>query len=131
MRRALVACFCVLGAVAPPPVRAESYQQYSDGLVSVTAKKVVEPGQGIAFEVCAQLMRQEKIGPLQIRLNLWGTGALLGQLSSVLQPELSTPVCQRIQVPQEIEGIGRWEVARFHFLPAQTPHRASRRSHAG
>lgn len=132
MGRALVVCLCVLTAVTPGTALAQSYQQYSDGLVSVTAKKVLEPDQRIAFEVCAQLMRQENVGPLQIRLNLWGaSGGFVRQLSLVLQPEVSTPVCQRIQVPPETMDVGRWEVARFHFLREQTPHRAGRFNNAG
>jgi len=132
MMRGVFMCLCILVAVAPQAVQAESYQQYSDGLVSVTAKKVLGPDQRIAFDVCAQLMRQEKVGPLQIRLNLWGaSGGFVRQLSSVLQPELSTPVCQRIQVPLEARNVGRWEVARFQFLREQTPHRAGRFNNAG
>lgn len=132
MGRALFVCLCVLAAVAPQAVQAETYQQYSDGLVSVTAKKVLEPDQRIAFEVCAQLMRHEKVGPLQIRLNLWGaSGGFVRQLSYVVRPELSAPVCQRIQVPPDAGNIGRWEVARFQFLREETPHRAGRFNNAG
>jgi len=132
MRRALFMCLCVLAAVAPQAAFAESHQQYSDGLVSVTAKKVLEPDQRIAIDVCAQLMRQEKVGPLQIRLNLWGpSGGFVRQLSSVLHPELSTPVCQRIQVPLEARDVGRWEIARFHFRREQTPDRVGRFHTAG
>ncbi len=131
MGRALVVCFCVLAAVAPQAVQAESYQQFSDGLVSVTAKKVLEPDQRIAFEVCAKLMRSETVGPLQIRLNLWGSGGFVRQLSSVVYPEFATPVCQRIQAPADVGNIGRWEVARFQFLPGYTPHRAGRFNQAG
>jgi hypothetical protein len=132
MGRALFVCLCVLVAVAPQAVRAESFQQYSDGLVSVTAKKVLGSDQRIAFEVCAQLMRKENVGPLQVRLNLWGTtGAFVRQLSSVVHPELSAPACQRIQVPVDVGTVGRWEVARFQFLREQTPHRAGRIHQAG
>lgn len=132
MRRAAVACLCVLAVIAPGAVQAEVYQQYSDGLVSVTVKKVGLPDQVAAFEVCAQLMRKENVGPLQVRLNLWGTtGAFVRQLSSVVHPELSAPACQRIQVPVDVGTVGRWEVARFQFLREQTPHRAGRIHQAG
>jgi len=131
MGRAVFMCCCVLLAVAPQAARAQSYQQYSDGLVSVTAKKVVDP-QGVAFDVCAQLMRQERVGALQVRLNLWkASGGLVRQLSSVLHPEIAIPVCQRIQVPPETGYFGRWEVARFHFLREHAPHRAGRLANAG
>lgn len=132
MGRGVFICLCVLVAVAPQAVRAESYQQYSDGLVSVTAKKVLGPDQRIVFEVCAQLIRPEAVGPLQIRLNLWSaSGGFVRQLSSVVHPELSAPVCQRIQVPVDVGNVGRWEVARFQFLHEQTPHRAGRFNQAG
>ena len=61
MGRALIVCFCVLTVLAPQAALAQSYQQYSDGLVSVTVKRVLETEQRIAFDVCAQLMRQEKV----------------------------------------------------------------------
>jgi len=127
MKRAVFMFLCVLSAVAPRAAFAQSYQQYNDGLVAVTAKKVLESDQRVAFDVCAQLMRQEDVGPLHIRLNLWkAAGGFLRQLSSVLQPDIGTPVCQRIQVPQETEHFGRWEVAGFHFLREYAPHRAGR-----
>jgi hypothetical protein len=126
MGRAVLVCICGLLAAAPQAARAQSYQHHSDGLVSVTAKKVMDP-QGLAFDVCAQLMRREEVGALHIRLNLWkAAGGFLRQLSSVLQPEIGTPVCQRIQVPQETGHFGRWEVAGFHFLREYAPHRAGR-----
>ena len=131
MIRAVFLSLCVLAAVAPHAA-GQSYQQYSDGLVSVKAKQVLDQGQRVAFDVCAQLMRQKDVGPLQIRLNLWGTsGEFVTQLSSVLYPELSVAVCQRIQLPPEVRDLGRWEIARFHFLREQTPHRAGRFNNAG
>ncbi len=132
MRRVVFICTCILAAVVPQAAHAESYQQYSDGLVSVTAKKVVEPDQRIAFEVCAQLMRPETVGPLQVRVNIWGVaGGFVRQLSSVVHPRLSAPACQRIEIPGDVGNFGRWEVARFQFLREQTPHRAGRFDQAG
>ena len=130
MRRGVFLCVCFLSLLAPQAARAQSYQQYSDGLVAVTAKKVVDT-QGIAFDVCAQLMRQERVGALQVRLNLWkASGGLVRQLSSVLHPESATPVCRRIQVPPETGYFGRWEVARFHFLREHAPYRTGRLANA-
>jgi hypothetical protein len=83
MMRAAFLSLCVLAAIAPHAA-AQSYQQYSDGLVAVKAKQVLDQDQRIAIDVCAQLMRQEKVRPLEIRLNLWGTsGRFVMQLSSV------------------------------------------------
>lgn len=131
MIRAALLSMCILAVVAPHAA-AESYQQYSDGLVSVKAMRVLDQNQRIAFDVCAQLMRQENVGPLQIRLNLWGaSGEFVKQLSSVLHPERSTSVCQRIQLPPEVREVGRWEIARFRFLREQTPYRAGRFNNAG
>ena len=131
MIRAAFLSLCVLVVLAPHAA-GQSYQQYSDGLVSVKAKQVMDRDQRVAFDVCAQLMRQEKVGPLQIRLNLWGgSGEFVTQLSSVLYPELSSPVCQRVQLPPEVRDLGRWEIARFHFLREQTPQRAGRFNNAG
>ena len=132
MMRVVLLSLCVLAAMAPQVALAQSYQKYNDGLVSVTARKVVDQDQLIAFDVCAQLMRQENVGPLQIRLNLWGaSGGFVKQLSSVVSPELSTPVCQRITLPPDVRNLGRWEIARFHFLREQTLHRAGRLNNAG
>lgn len=131
MGRGLLMCLCALAAALPQAVLAQSYQQYSDGLVSVTAKKVVD-SQGLAFDVCAQIKRQERVGALQVRLNLWkASGGFVRQLSLVLHPESATPVCRRIQVPQETGDFGRWEVARFHFLSEHAPHRAVHPDNAG
>ena len=131
MIRAVFLSLCVL-AVLASHAAGQSYQQYSDGLVSVKAKQVLDQQQRIVFDVCAQLMRQEKVGPLQVRLTLWGgSGEFVTQVSSVLYPELSNPVCQRIQLPPEVRDLGRWEIARFHFLRERTPHRAGRFNNAG
>jgi hypothetical protein len=131
MIRVVLLSLCVLAAVAPHAA-AQSYQQFSDGLVAVKAKQVLDQDQRIAIDVCAQLMRQEKVRPLEIRLNLWGTsGRFVMQLSSVLYPELSSPVCQRIQLPPEVRDLGRWEIARFHVLREQAPLRAGRLNDAG
>jgi len=131
MIRVVFLSLCILAAVASHAA-GQSYQQYSDGLVSVKAKQVLDRNQRVTFDVCAQLMRQEKVGPLQIRLNLWGrSGEFVTQLSSVLYPEFSSPVCQRVQLPPEIRDLGRWEIARFHFLREQTPQRAGRFNNAG
>jgi hypothetical protein len=116
MRRALVACLFVLGAVAPQAAPAQSYQQYSDGLVSVTVKKIVEPGQGIAFDVCAQLIRQEKVNPVEIHLNVWrATGGILAQASSVMLPEWSTLRCQRVALEGNASELQRWEISRLRY----------------
>ena len=132
MIRVVFLSMCVLAAVVPQATFAQSYQQYNDGLVSVTAKKILHQDQLIAFDVCAQLVREENVGPLQIRLNLWGkSGGFVKQLSSVLSPELSTLVCQRITLPPDVGNLGRWEIARFQFLREQTPHRAGRLNNAG
>ena len=131
MIRVAFLSLCILAAIAPHAA-GQSYQQYSDGLVSVKAKQVLDRDQRVAFDVCAQLMRQEKVGPLEIRLNLWGaSGRFVTQLSSVLYPELSSPVCQRIPLPPEVRDFGRWEIARFHFLREQAPLRAGRLNNAG
>jgi hypothetical protein len=130
MIRVVFLSLCILVAVGPYAA-GQSYQQYSDGLVSVTAKKVLDQDHLVAFDICAQLMRQENMGPLQIRLNLWGaSGEFVRQLSSVLTPEISTPVCQRITLPPDVRNLGRWEIARFHFLREQTPRIAGRSSNA-
>jgi len=131
MIRVAFLSLCIVAAFAPHAA-GQSYQQYSDGLVSVKAKQVLDRDQRIAIDVCAQLTRQEKVRPLEIRLNLWGpSGRFMMQLSSTLYPELSSPVCQRIQLPLEVRDLGRWEIARFHFLREQTPHRAGRLNNAG
>lgn len=132
MRCALFTYLCLLSAMVPQTATAQSYQQYSDGLIAVKAKQVLDQDQRIAIEVCAQLMRQEKVRPLEIRLNLWGaSGRFVMQLSSVLYPELARPVCQRIQLPPEVRDLGRWEIARFHVLREQAPLRAGRLNDAG
>lgn len=132
MGRVLAIGLCALFAVAPLAAFAQSYQQYNDGLVSVTAKKRVDSDQRAAFDVCAQLVRQENVGPLQIRLNLWETsGGFMRQLALVLHPDLSAPTCQRIQLPPDVKGFGRWEIARFHFLPEPAPRQAGRSNNAG
>jgi hypothetical protein len=77
MRRALFMWLCLLSAMVPQTAIAQSYQQYSDGLIAVKAKKVSDRDQRIAIEVCAQIMRQEKVWPLEIHLNLWGTSGQL------------------------------------------------------
>ena len=131
MIRVAFLSLCILAAIAPHAA-GQSYQQYSDGLVSVKAKQVWDQDQRVAIDVCAQLTRQEKVRPLEIRLNLWGpSGRFMMQLSSTLYPEFSSPVCQRIQLPPEVRDFGRWEIARFHFLREQIPHRAGRFNNAG
>lgn len=127
MGRVLLVCLCVLAAGLPPPVAAQSYQQYHDGLVSVQAKKVLGQDQQTAFEVCAHLIRQEEVGPLQVRLNLWGlSGGFLTQVSTVLRPGHSSPACERVPLPPNVKDLGRWEIARFQFLREPTPQRAGR-----
>ena len=131
MRRVISIGLCVLFAVAPLAALAQSYQQYNDGLVSVTVKKIVDSDQRAGFRVCAQLMRQENVGPLQIRLNLWGTsGGVMRQLALVLHPDLSAPTCQRIQLPPDVKDFGRWEIARFRFLPEPPLRQAGRSNNA-
>jgi len=125
MIRVAFLSLCILAAIAPHAA-GQSYQQYSDGLVSVKAKQVWDQDQRVAIDVCAQLTRQEKVRPLEIRLNLWGpSGRFMMQLSSTLYPELSSPACHRIQLPPEVRDLGRWEIARFH-LREQVPLRAGR-----
>ena len=132
MGRVLVIGLWALFAVAPQAAFAQSYQQYNDGLVSVTVKKLVESDRRVAFSVCAQLMRQENVGPLQIRLNLWETsGGFMRQLALVLHPDLSAPTCQRLQLPSDVKDFGRWEIARFHFLPERALRQAGRSNNAG
>ena len=116
MGRALIVCLGVLTAAAPQVAIAQSYQQCSDGLVSVTVKKVVEPERGIAFDVCAHLIRQEKVSPVEIRLNLWrATGGILAQASSVVLPEFSAPRCQRVTLEGNVAELRRWEVSRLRY----------------
>jgi hypothetical protein len=72
--------------------------------------------------VCAQLMRQEEVGPLEVRLNFWGTsGGILAHASSVLRPESAAPVCQRILLPARARGYGRWEISRLRFQRNSMP----------
>jgi hypothetical protein len=116
MGRALVACLCVLGTVAPQAAFAQSYQELSDGLVAVTVRKVVEPEQGIAFDVCARLIRQEKASPVEIRLIFWrATGGILAQASSVMLPEWSTLRCQRVALEGNAAELQRWEISRLRY----------------
>lgn len=116
MGRALFLFLCVLVAVAPQAALAQSYQQCSDGLISVTAKKVLEAEQGIAFDVCAQLIRQEKVSPVEIHLNFWrATGGILGQASSVMLPEFSAPRCQRVALEGNAAELRRWEISRLRY----------------
>ena len=132
MRCVLFTYLCLLSAMVPQTAIAQSYQQYSDGLFAVNAKQVLDRDQRIAFEVCAQLMRQERVEPLEIRLNLWGTsGRFVTQLSLILYPEHSASICQRIQLPPEVRDLGRWEVARFRVLRDRAPLRAGRLNGAG
>jgi hypothetical protein len=132
MGRVLLMGVCVLLAVAPHAALAQGYQQYNDGLVSVTVKRLVDSDQRTAFNVCAHLMRQENLGPLRIRLNLWATsGGFIRQLSLVLRPDLSAPTCQRIQLPSDVGDFGRWEIARFRFLPEPPLRQAGRSKNAG
>ncbi len=115
MRRSLfmLAAFFI---VLPSLALAQSYQHTSDGLVAVHVKKIVTEDRSTGFDVCAQLMRQEEVAPLEVRLNFWGTsGGLLAQTSSSLHPEYSVPACQRIALPAAARGFGRWEVSRLHF----------------
>jgi len=113
MARVVLLCLCVIAAVSSQAT-AQSYQQYSDGSVSVQARKVVDQDQRIGFEVCARLLRQEMACPLEVRLNFWeASGRFLAQTSSVLRPELSAPICQSIPLPEEARAMSRWEIARF------------------
>jgi hypothetical protein len=113
MARVVVLCLCVVVAIAPQAA-AQSYQEYSDGSVSVRTRKVVDQDQRIGFEVCARLLRQEMACPLEVRLNFWeASGRFLAQASSVLRPEFSAPICQSIPLPEEAKAMSRWEIARF------------------
>jgi hypothetical protein len=113
MARVVLLFFCVVAAVSSRAA-AQSYQQYSDGSVSVQVRKVVDQDQRIGFEVCARLLRQEMACPLEVRLNFWEvSGRFLVQTSSVLHPELSAPICQSIPLPEEARAMSRWEIARF------------------
>jgi hypothetical protein len=122
--------FCVALALLglfPSVALAQSYQHSSDGLVVIHVKKVVEADRSIGFDVCAQLVRQEQVGPLEVRLNFWGTpGGMLAQTSSILRPEPSAPVCQRALLPARARNYGRWEISRFRFQPAPLPQTAVR-----
>jgi hypothetical protein len=52
--------------------------------------------------------------PLEARLNFWKASVrFLAQTSSVLRPEFSAPVCQRIPLPEEAQDMSRWEISRF------------------
>jgi hypothetical protein len=113
MARVVLLCLCVVAAAAPQAA-AQSYQEYSDGSVSVGARKVMDQDQRIGFEVCAQWLRQEMACPLEVRLNFWeASGRFLAQASSVLRPEFSAPICQGIPLPEEAKAMSRWEIARF------------------
>jgi len=116
MMRVVLLSLCVLAAMAPQVALAQSYQKYNDGLVSVTAKKVLEAEQGIAFDVCAQLIRQEKVSPVEIHLNFWrATGGILGQASAVMLPEMSAPRCQRVALEGNAAQLQRWEISRLRY----------------
>jgi hypothetical protein len=112
------ALFCLilvatLVAVAPAG-SAQSYQRHSDGLVSVHARKVVDEAQQISFLVCAQLVRPDRVCPVEIRLNFRdASGRLLGQASPILAPELRAPACKTIDLPAGATDMSRWEIARF------------------
>jgi hypothetical protein len=100
-------------AVAPAG-SAQSYQRHSDGLVSVQARKVVDEAQQTSFRVCVQLVRPERVCPVEIRLNFRdASGRLLGQASPVLAPELPAPACTTIDLPAGATDMSRWEIARF------------------
>jgi hypothetical protein len=121
MLRGLLLLLALLG-VLPSVALGQSYQHASDGLVAVHAKKIVGEDHRIGFDVCAQLMRQEEVGPLEVRLNFWGTsGGILAQASSVLRPESAAPVCQRILLPARARGYGRWEISRLRFQRNSIP----------
>jgi hypothetical protein len=118
MQCILFVCACLLAATMPQAAGAQSYQQYSDGLVVVTAKKVADPEGPIAFDVCAQLIRQEKVSPLEIHLNFWrATGGIMAQASAVVLPELSAPRCQRVALEGNAAELRRWEISRFRYQP--------------
>jgi len=70
MLRSLLLLLALFG-VLPSVALGQSYQHASDGLVAVHAKKIVGEDHRIGFDVCAQLMRQEEVGPLEVRLNFW------------------------------------------------------------
>lgn len=111
----LSAClvFCVL---LPAPTAAQRYQRASDGLVAVHVRRIVEAERPIGFTVCAQLMRQEQVTALEVRLNFWGkAGGILAQASSILRPGVSAPVCRQIPVPQGAKEFERWEISRFRI----------------
>jgi hypothetical protein len=131
MLRGFFVSLALLGAL-PSLALAQSYQHSSDGLVAVHVNKVIEADQSVGFDVCAQLVRQEKVGPLEVHLNFWGTpGGILAQASSVLRPESAAPVCQRISLPARAGGYGRWEISRFRFQTNPMPQVAARPDQKG
>jgi hypothetical protein len=131
MLRALLVVLALFGAL-PSLALAQSYQDSNDGLVAVHVKKVLHADQSVAFDVCAQLLRQEKMGPLEVRLNYWkASGGMLAQASSVLRPASDAPVCQRILLPARARGYERWEISRLRFLPNPTPLTAARPAQKG
>jgi hypothetical protein len=80
----------------------------------VHARKVPDQGQRIGFEVCAQLLRKEKVCPVEVRLSFWeASGRLLAQVSSVLRPASSAPACRWIALPEHAKDMSRWEISRF------------------
>jgi hypothetical protein len=117
MHRGAFACFVIVGMLltAAADAAAQSYQRYSDGLVSIHARKVVDEGQQpTAFVVCAQRSRPEPVCPIEIRLNFRGASeTLLGQVSAVLLPEVGAPVCRTVDLPAQARSLTRWEIARF------------------
>src|SRR5512143_1215850 len=109
MARVTLLCLCAVVGVLPQAA-AQSYQQYSDGSVTVQAKKVVDQDRRIGFEVCARLLRKEMACPLEVHLNFWeASGRFLAQTSSVLHPEFSAAICQSILLPEEAKGMSRCE----------------------
>lgn len=131
MLRGFIASLALLGAL-PSLALAQSYQHSSDGLVTVHVKQVVAADQSVGFEVCAQLLRQEQVGPLEVRLNFWGTsGGMLAHASSLLHPETAAPVCRRVLLPARARNFGRWEISRFRFQPNPMPQVAGRPGQKG
>jgi len=129
LRMIPAALVCVM--LLSSPVRAQSYQHSSDGLVDVHVKKVVEAGQHVSFNVCARLTRQENVGQFEVRLNFWGTsGGILAHASSFLHPQVAAPACQRILLPLQAKAFERWEISRIRFLHLPGPRPAVRLTRA-
>jgi hypothetical protein len=115
-RPALLLLFAPLACV--PSVYAQTSQTYCDGLVSVSAAKVLDQDRQVAFDVCAKLVRQEKTCPVEVRLTFRSvSGQVLAEVSPVLYPQFAAPVCQRIPLPPEARDMQHWGISRFRCRP--------------